>query len=45
MTPPARGLSRGISGVGARDLQLVNAVPRRPRDLDDVEQVEFGELM
>ena len=53
--PPPRGLNAddtacqrplaGIQRVGARDLQLVNAVPRPPRDLDDVEQVEFGELM
>jgi hypothetical protein len=42
-TPPAR--IAGISGSGPRDLQLVNAGPRPPRDLDDVEQVEFGELM
>jgi hypothetical protein len=39
-----RRLSRESAGR-ARDLQLVNAVPRPPRDLDDVEQVEFGELM
>jgi hypothetical protein len=47
--PPPRGLNAddtacqrplaGIQRVGARDLQLVNAVPRPPRDLDDVEQV------
>jgi hypothetical protein len=35
----------GNQRVGARDLQLVNAVPHPARDLDDVEQVEFGELM
>jgi hypothetical protein len=39
-----RRLSRGISGSGPVTSR-VNAVPRPPRDLDDVEQVEFGELM
>ena len=53
--PPSRGLNAddtacqrplaGIIGSVPRDLQLVNEVPRRPRDLDDVEQVEFGELI